>query len=121
MQAKATSWVLTGAMLAGAAILPAALAAQEADEPVLSADMPVEEQLEEREQVRHELEQKDAAQAQARQRICDQARAELQQMGDLPARQFMYKNEQGEPVRMNEEEHRAHLDKLRAAEAENCQ
>jgi hypothetical protein len=48
-------------------------------------------------------------------------RAELQQMGDLPARRFMYTNEQGEPVRMSEEEHRAHLDKLRAAEAENCQ
>jgi hypothetical protein len=120
MQVKPTPSVLAGLLLAGAGMLPAALVAQETDEPAPPAEVSAEE-AEAREQVRSELEQKQAEHAQARQRICDQARAELQQMGDLPARRFMYTNEQGEPVRMSEEEHRAHLDKLRAAEAENCQ
>ncbi|HXG29615.1 MAG TPA: hypothetical protein VNJ47_12305 [Nevskiales bacterium] len=117
MQVKPTSSVLAGLLLAGAGLLPAVLAAEETDAP---PDEVSAEEAEAREQVRRELEQKEAARAQARQQICDQARAELQRMGDLPPRRFMYTNEQGEVVRMSEEEHRAHLDRLRAAEAENC-
>jgi thioesterase domain-containing protein len=119
MQVRPTSSVLAGVLLVGAWLLPAALAAEETDAPAAAAEISAEE-AEEREQLRRELEQKEAARAQARQQICEQARAELQRMGDLPPRRFMYTNEQGEVVRMNEEEHRAHLDRLRAAEAENC-
>jgi hypothetical protein len=72
-------------------------------------------------QVRDELQQREDARAQARQQNCAHARSELQRLGDVPARNVFRTTEDGSTARMTEEEHAAHLAKMRAAETENCQ
>ncbi len=72
-------------------------------------------------QVRDQLQQREDERAQLRQQNCASARAELQRLGDVPARNVFRKTEDGSTARMTEEEHAAHLAKMRAAETENCQ
>jgi hypothetical protein len=72
-------------------------------------------------QVRDELQQRETERAQLLQQNCESARAELQRLGDVPARNVFRTMEDGSPARMTEEEHAAHLAKMRAAEIENCQ
>lgn len=107
-------------LFVGLGLLPAHVGAQPGlDDPALAIESTADD--EERARVRSELEQRDAERAQQRQQICDQARNEIKSKGDLPARRVTQVNEQGEVSRMTEEEFAAHMEKMRAAETENCQ
>jgi len=89
-----------------------------AETPALGDDATEEEQ---REAIRQELEQRDAARDEQRRLSCEKARSEIQRVGELPARRVQRVDESGQRTRMTEDDQKAHLDKMRTIEAENCQ
>lgn len=107
-------------LLAATSLLPMVVHAQEAG---AEAQMePVDPALEEeRAKVREELQQREADHAQQRQLICDQARAEIARLKDVPPNSVMRPSEDGSASRMTEAEHAEHMATLHKSEAENCQ
>lgn len=77
-------------------------------------------EAEEKENIRKELEQRDAGRAEQRRENCEKARTEIQRVGELPARRVQRIDENGERSRMTEDDQKAHLDKMRTIETENC-
>lgn len=119
MNLRILAYAATGLLLGAAGWLPLAAQAQDdTDATAETADLALEE---ERARVRQALEQREADHAQQQQQICDQARAEIQRIAEVPPNSVMRKNEDGSVSRMTEEEHAAHLAKMRSAEGENCQ
>ncbi len=119
MKRNVLAQAIAGLLLGAACWLPLAAPAQEGGEAAPAMTDPALE--EERARVRKELEQREAERNQQRQAICEQARAEIQRIADVPPRSVMRTNEDGSTSRMTEEEHAAHLGTLRTAETENCQ
>jgi hypothetical protein len=119
MNPRILFYATTGFLVGAAGWLPMAAHAQEGTDAAVEAADPALE--EERAQVRQELEQRETERTEARQQNCENARAELQRLADLPPRRVTHVNESGEVARMTEEEHAAHIEKLRSAESENCQ
>jgi hypothetical protein len=102
------------------AMTPALAIADEtpAVEPDASAQPPVDEEA--RARTLKELERRDAERAQALQQNCEQARAQLQQIVDMPPRNVRQTQPDGTVTRMTEEEHKAYIEKLHGIEAESC-
>ena len=103
---------------------PAATASEKAA-PAAPAEAPAisdgATDTEEREAIRQELEQREATRAEQRRLSCEKARSEIQRVGELPARRVQRIDENGQQVRMTEDDQKAHLEKMRTIEAENCQ
>jgi len=117
LSALAVTTLAIGALV----LMPVMTGAQEAVEPAPDASAQAQALEEEQARVREEIERNEAERAQARQKNCETARAELERLSDLPARNVLQTTEDGTVTRMTEEEHAAHLEQWRKAEAENCQ
>jgi lipopolysaccharide biosynthesis regulator YciM len=111
-------------LILAVAMTPFMAAADEtpvADTPAAeTVNEPTPEDEEAQARLRQELEQREAEKAQARRQNCEQARAQLAQVVDMPPRNVRQTLEDGTISRMTEEEHKAYVEKLRAVEAQDC-
>lgn len=73
-----------------------------------------------KEKIREDLLKRDQARATQRQEHCERARAEIKRLSDVPARNVMRTDAEGNITRSTEEELQAELEKLRKVETENC-
>lgn len=73
-----------------------------------------------KEKIRQDLLERDQARAAQRQANCEQARAEIKRLSDIPARNVMRTDAEGNITRLSEEQLQAELESLRKVETENC-
>jgi hypothetical protein len=89
-----------------------------ADSPDAPGEAPVSPAQQKREEMARDRAERQASQAQTDQ-LCALHRQRLEQME--PARRVFYTNEQGESVRMDDDERMALIEESRAFLAENCE
>ena len=73
-----------------------------------------------KEKIREELHKKEQARTAQRQVNCEQARAEIKRLSDVPARNVMRTDAEGNITRLTEEQLQSELESLRKVETENC-
>ena len=103
---------------------PIGAEAQEMKDPAPEPGTPVftgkEPDAEAKEKIREDLLKKEQARAAQRRKNCEFAQTEIKRLADIPPRNVMKTDAEGNITRSSEEDLQADLEKLRKVEAENC-